>query len=310
MLPTQYGSFFKRLVAHLADVIIATLLAGIVVLIMGMLMAATGLLAGISLELFDSLFYMNDPADFFRHLMVGLPVASILFLGFVFNLLYWFYFALFESSPRQATPGKMMLGLFVTDMHGRRITFGRAFGRTIGKILSQMFCWLGYILALFTARKQALHDLMASTLVLEPAWPTPMVAAPAVSPPASPVSPDLASVSVPGAPAPVRQEPVVKETPQPEPELKEEPQPEAIPATKEPEVDETAEEQAPKDVAPEDETAGQQTPEDAEPEKDDKPDEDPDARFRPPGWYEKTDTEEDGGGETGDGEGKPEQENK
>ena len=197
MLPTKYASFFKRFIAHIVDVIIATSAAFIVVVVMGALMAGTGLVAGISLEIFDSSFFYGGPENVIRHLLTGLPIASIVLLIFVHTLLYWFYFAVFESSPRQSTPGKMMLGLFVTDIHGRRITFGRAMGRTLSKILSKMFCFLGYILALLTERSQGLHDLIAGTLVLEAAYAAPSVAPPLATPPGTKVTPDLTSVSVP-----------------------------------------------------------------------------------------------------------------
>lgn len=78
----------------------------------------------------------------------------------------WAYFALMESSRRQATLGKLALGLGVTDLEGRRIGLGRATGRFFAKILSGIPLNLGYVLAAFTARKQALHDLVAGTLVV------------------------------------------------------------------------------------------------------------------------------------------------
>ncbi len=78
----------------------------------------------------------------------------------------WLYYALQESSERQATLGKTVLGIYVTDTEGRRISFLRATGRHFAKILSGLILLIGYIMAAFTARKQALHDMIASTLVL------------------------------------------------------------------------------------------------------------------------------------------------
>jgi uncharacterized RDD family membrane protein YckC/type II secretory pathway pseudopilin PulG len=78
----------------------------------------------------------------------------------------WAYFALMESSARQATLGKQALGLAVTDLEGERIALGRATGRFLGKILSGIPLNLGYVMAAFTARKQALHDMVAGTLVV------------------------------------------------------------------------------------------------------------------------------------------------
>jgi uncharacterized RDD family membrane protein YckC/type II secretory pathway pseudopilin PulG len=77
----------------------------------------------------------------------------------------WLYFALMESSGRQATLGKMALGLAVADGNGYRIGFGRATGRHLAKLLSMLPAYLGFLGAAFTRRKQALHDLLAGTVV-------------------------------------------------------------------------------------------------------------------------------------------------
>jgi uncharacterized RDD family membrane protein YckC len=82
------------------------------------------------------------------------------------TILHWLYFALMESSTWQATLGKKALGLEVTDLEGKRIGFGRASGRFFGKILSVLILWIGFIMAGFTEKKQALHDMLAGTLVI------------------------------------------------------------------------------------------------------------------------------------------------
>ncbi len=102
--------------------------------------------------------------------IVGI-ITNILFnenaAGFVGFLVGWLYFAGLESSARQATIGKSAMGLVVTDTNGNRISFLRATGRYFGKILSALILLIGYIMAAFTARKQVLHDILASTLVLK-----------------------------------------------------------------------------------------------------------------------------------------------
>lgn len=77
------------------------------------------------------------------------------------------YFAAFESSSWQATPGKKALGLIVVDTDGRRITPLRALGRYLAKILSAIILLIGFIMVAFTDRKQGLHDMIASTLVVK-----------------------------------------------------------------------------------------------------------------------------------------------
>jgi uncharacterized RDD family membrane protein YckC len=54
----------------------------------------------------------------------------------------------------------------VTDAQGNRIRFGRATGRYFGKILSGLILYIGFMMAGCTPRKQALHDMLADTLVV------------------------------------------------------------------------------------------------------------------------------------------------
>jgi uncharacterized RDD family membrane protein YckC len=81
-------------------------------------------------------------------------------------VLAWLYYALMESSKYQATLGKIVLGIVVTDTSGQRISFGRATGRYFAKIISQIILLIGYIMIAFTEKKQGLHDIIASTLVV------------------------------------------------------------------------------------------------------------------------------------------------
>jgi uncharacterized RDD family membrane protein YckC len=84
-------------------------------------------------------------------------------LGFV---LQWLYFAGLESSSMRGTLGKRACGLIVVDMEGRRLTFLRATARYFSKILSALVLLVGYLMIAFTERRQGLHDLIASTVVL------------------------------------------------------------------------------------------------------------------------------------------------
>ncbi|MEO8189138.1 MAG: RDD family protein [Acidobacteriota bacterium] len=94
---------------------------------------------------------------------IGLNCAE----NFVELVVWWLYVALSESSAAQATIGKRALRLRVTDTAGRRISFARASSRNFAKILSSLILFIGFVMAAFTRRKQALHDLMAETVVLK-----------------------------------------------------------------------------------------------------------------------------------------------
>jgi len=77
------------------------------------------------------------------------------------------YHAGFHASRYMATPGKMMVGIKVVRPTGERITIMRAIGRYFGLILGAIPWWVGSITAAFTQRKQALHDLLCDTLVVD-----------------------------------------------------------------------------------------------------------------------------------------------
>jgi uncharacterized RDD family membrane protein YckC len=144
-----YAGFWWRFLAYLIDWIIVSVVFVPLGVIFGVGIAASGA---------DE----NSPL---------LPLVNLGLNG-VQVLAMWLYHAFMESSEWQGTIGKKVCGLRVTDMDGNRITFGRATGRYFGTILSGMICLIGYIMVAFTERKQALHDMLASTLVLKgPAVP-------------------------------------------------------------------------------------------------------------------------------------------
>ena len=90
-------------------------------------------------------------------------VAVANFALFLIALLYW---PLMECSERQATFGKQLLGIQVTDANGARLTFVRSLLRNLAKIISSLPFGLGFLLAAFTARRQALHDIITKCLVV------------------------------------------------------------------------------------------------------------------------------------------------
>jgi uncharacterized RDD family membrane protein YckC len=96
---------------------------------------------------------------------------QIVYVSLIFNLVLfvieWLYFALMEASSKQGTLGKMVIGIIVTDEAGKRISFARATGRHFAKILSSMILYIGFLMIAFTKKKQGLHDLLASTLVIK-----------------------------------------------------------------------------------------------------------------------------------------------
>ncbi len=100
-----------------------------------------------------------------RNIEFGLIAYLPLYI--ITYIFQWLYFALMESSQSQATIGKMALSIKVTTLDGNRISFGQATGRFFGKIISFVILLFGFFMAGWTEKKQALHDIMASTLVVK-----------------------------------------------------------------------------------------------------------------------------------------------
>lgn len=153
-----YAGFWLRVVAAIIDGLILTIPLGAVFF----LMMASAL---------PSLMRSSDPMTV---MITVLPRLLMLLLIYLAGS--WLYWGLLESSAWQATLGKMALGLYVTDLAGNRVTFGRASGRFfagrgIGAIpyLGGLYFLISCIMAGFTEKKQALHDMMASCLVLRKA---------------------------------------------------------------------------------------------------------------------------------------------
>jgi uncharacterized RDD family membrane protein YckC len=135
-----YGGFWVRFVAYIIDSIILNIVVFIISFIVGLgLGAGTGGIA-------------NDTGQTIGGLL-GIVIA-------------WLYFAFQESSAAGATLGKRALGLRVLRGDGMRLSFGRATGRFFAKIISGVILLIGFIMAGFTERKRALHDMIADTVVI------------------------------------------------------------------------------------------------------------------------------------------------
>ena len=134
----NYAGFWIRVLAYLIDTIILMIVFAPLAFLFG-----------------ENLFDMSPDAQIYS----------------VFDLISFIvgisYFVGFETSNMQGTPGKRALGLIVVDHDGATLTVGRAIGRYFAKILSALILLIGYIMVAFTERKQGLHDMICSTLVLK-----------------------------------------------------------------------------------------------------------------------------------------------
>jgi uncharacterized RDD family membrane protein YckC len=144
--PIAYAGFWLRGAAYILDSFLLGLVVGLVILVPLIRRGAI-------------------PADNPWVLFTGTS-RQIVAIQLLVTMASWLYFASFESSKWQATPGKRAFGLRVTDLQGNPISFARASGRYFGKIISGTLFMIGFAIAGITPRKQALHDIIARCLVL------------------------------------------------------------------------------------------------------------------------------------------------
>jgi uncharacterized RDD family membrane protein YckC/energy-coupling factor transporter ATP-binding protein EcfA2 len=138
-LQTTYAGFWRRLGAYVLA--FGLFMIGLVAFIAGLL---------------------NAPA-FLRPLIDSNVGIWLLLIPFVVG---WLCQAMMLSSRRQATVGMLVLGIFVTDQNGSRLTFGRASARHFAKVLSYVTLGIGFFIQPFTRKRQTLHDLIARSVVL------------------------------------------------------------------------------------------------------------------------------------------------
>jgi uncharacterized RDD family membrane protein YckC len=152
----EYAGFWRRFMAYMVDFFVVTVpLAVVLFIIPGDVFSECGTYVE---KTFDQDGVAQE-ASSYRCLTTWVG-------DLVMIIVVWLYAALMESSARQATLGEMMIGVVVTDTEGNRLSFGRASARYFAKFVSAITLMIGFIMAAFTKRKQALHDIMAGTLVI------------------------------------------------------------------------------------------------------------------------------------------------
>jgi uncharacterized RDD family membrane protein YckC len=173
--PVVYlAGFWRRLVAYLIDSIVLSVITAILLGIVGLcltvvfpipifeLVGAIGdseKLNQILTESMGGLGVLTAVRGYLSWILLQVLIVTPLWTG-------WLYYALLESSDNSATLGKMAMNIVVSDLHGRRVTFERATGRYFAKIITGFTFGIGWLMAAFSSRKQALHDIVAGCLIL------------------------------------------------------------------------------------------------------------------------------------------------
>ncbi|MDH2333969.1 RDD family protein [Paenibacillus polymyxa] len=150
-----YAGFWKRTLAYIID----SLILWFVFLIIGLIWFVIRALGDWVPSPAESSLLSDGSPYIFTMKTIG---QTLLNWGAI-----WLYYALMESSKCKATVGKLALGIVVVDEFNHKLSFGRASARYWSKLISVIILFVGFIMAAFTARKQALHDLIARTYVVD-----------------------------------------------------------------------------------------------------------------------------------------------
>lgn len=159
----EYGGFWVRFAAYFIDsIIIGVPLLIVTIIIFMSFFGSTG-----AIDIFLGDPYASELTDEEALLFLG-SYFGALGLTLLINLVGTVaYFAGLHASKWQATVGKKLLGLKVTDLRGNRISFWRALGRYLAMSFLSGILLIGFIIAAFTEKKQSLHDLIAGTTVIK-----------------------------------------------------------------------------------------------------------------------------------------------
>jgi uncharacterized RDD family membrane protein YckC len=164
----SYAGFWKRLLAHILDRIILSCVLNLLLIpvwILGLFSFFMNY-GNTECEEFASVFFNPVWNDDVSIAMITAFIIIAIGVAIIGVVVEWLYFAFMESSNKQATFGKIIVGIKVVDYNGNKISFGQATGRYFGKILSGLIFGVGFLMAGFTKKKQAFHDILASCLVV------------------------------------------------------------------------------------------------------------------------------------------------
>jgi uncharacterized RDD family membrane protein YckC len=155
-MTTTYAGFWLRFVAWFIDAILLMIVGWVII---APILAAVGFASNFSFSDFQ------NPEDVAA--LVGMVSAMLGITWAANEVIKLLYHSFMESSKYQGSVGKMALGIIVTDTQGQKLDFGKALVRNLCKIISNLTLAVGYIMAGFTEKQQALHDVIAGTLVVK-----------------------------------------------------------------------------------------------------------------------------------------------
>jgi uncharacterized RDD family membrane protein YckC len=154
-----YAGLGRRIIAFIVDFILILLFDAVAVAVLGLFRGLQNLyFFAVQHAPVESITTEGTSAALF-----GSIIASY---GVILIVIPWLYYAGFESSKSQATPGKLLMRIVVTDLDGNKASFARVTLRHFAKIISTLIIFLGFLMIGLTRKRQGLHDKIAGCLVL------------------------------------------------------------------------------------------------------------------------------------------------
>jgi uncharacterized RDD family membrane protein YckC len=154
-----YAGLGRRIVAFIVDIILILLLDAVAV-------AVLGLFRGLQNLYFFAFRHVSVESLTTEGTSAALYGSIVAAYGIVVIVVPWLYYAGFESSRSQATPGKLLMRIVVTDLEGNKPSFARVTLRHFAKFISTIIIFLGFLMIGLTQKRQGLHDRIAGCLVL------------------------------------------------------------------------------------------------------------------------------------------------
>lgn len=151
MIEADFGGFWRRAAAYGIDKLILQIFS-VILYVMGLLIQGGN----------QPVYSYGGDQDLFGGLVD--TQAILIYYGMAL-LLDMIYFTWFHGLIGQ-TPGKILLRLRVEQETGEPMTFGLAFLRWVGYLVSKLALYLGFIWIAFDRRKQGWHDKIAGTVVV------------------------------------------------------------------------------------------------------------------------------------------------
>jgi uncharacterized RDD family membrane protein YckC len=154
-----YAGLGRRLIAFIVDIILILLIGSVAI-------AFFSLTNGLKYAYYISVQRAPVGALTEAGTLDAALTPVVASLGMLIIVVPWLYFAGFESSRSQATPGKLLMHIVVTDLEGNKPTFARVTLRHFGKFISALIIFIGFLMIGLTKKRQGLHDKIAGCLVL------------------------------------------------------------------------------------------------------------------------------------------------